>query len=91
MADKAPVSKVEIYPIAAAIWKNEGSKGTWYSVTIQRTYKQGDEYKRSDSFGVEDLLTVAKVADLAHTEIVNFEKDDHAAKKTAAGSQSEPE
>jgi hypothetical protein len=84
MADKAPVHKLSIYPINAAIWKNDGSKGAWYSVTIERTYKDGDKYKSSNTFGKDDLLTVAKIADLAHTELVNLEKDDREAKKNSA-------
>jgi hypothetical protein len=83
MADKVPVSEITIYPIEAAIWRNEGSKGPWYSVTIERKYKDGDKYKQSDSFGKDHLLTAAKVLDLAHTELVNLERDDHAAKKNS--------
>ena len=33
---------------------------------FERLYKDGDEWKRTDSFGRDDLPLVAKVADLAH-------------------------
>jgi hypothetical protein len=78
-----PVSKISIYPITAAIWKNEGQKGAWYSVTIERTYKDGDSYKSSGSFGRDDLLILAKVADLAHSEVLNLEQADRAGKADA--------
>jgi hypothetical protein len=86
MADKAsaPVSKITIYPIEAAIWRNESSKGPWFSVTIERKYKDGDKYKQSDRFGKDHLLTAAKVLDLAHTELVNLERDEHAARSNSA-------
>jgi hypothetical protein len=73
MADgKQPVSKISIYPVSAAIWKNEGSKGSFYSVTFERTYKDGDQYKSSSSFTSDHLLTVAKIADIAHSEILRL-------------------
>lgn len=69
MADaaKKPVQTVRIYPVEAAIWKNESEKGAFYSVTFSRTYKDANGYHSSDSFSGSDLLLLAKVADLAHT------------------------
>ena len=32
-------------------------------------YKEGDQWKSTQSFGRNDLLVLAKVADLAHTRI----------------------
>jgi len=71
-----PVSEVKFGSIVASIWKNESKNGVFYNVTISRIYKDGEEnWKRSDSFGRDDLLTVAKVADLAHTRIFELSKD----------------
>ena len=39
------------------------------TVSLSRIYKQEADWKTSDSFGRDDLLLVAKVADLAHTWI----------------------
>ncbi|MGO9467494.1 MAG: hypothetical protein ACLQIB_28855 [Isosphaeraceae bacterium] len=50
-----------------AIWRNQGEKGPWFSVTASRSYKQGEEWKQSDSFGYDDLLVLAKLLDMAHT------------------------
>ena len=71
-ADKArkPVHKLRDGAIELAIWKNEGDKGAFFSVTHRRSYKQGDEWKESDSYGQDDLLTLAKLLDLAHTWIL---------------------
>jgi hypothetical protein len=54
-----------------AIWKHDSDKGPWYSVTHSRSYKQGDEWKESQSYGFDDLLTLAKMLDQAHTWIMN--------------------
>jgi hypothetical protein len=65
-----PVHEIRLGRVKAAVWANEGEHGLRHSVTIQRIYKDtAGIWQRSDSFGREDLLLVAKVADLAHTWI----------------------
>lgn len=60
--------------IDAAIWRNEGEDGPWYNVTFERMYREGEDYKYSSSFGRDDLLPLAKAADVAHTEVCNLER-----------------
>ena len=43
-----PVEKFTCSSITASIWKNEGEKGTFYNVTITRSYKTADGWKHSD-------------------------------------------
>jgi hypothetical protein len=64
-----PVHEIRLGRIKAAIWRNDTETGVRHNVTVSRLYKDGDAWKRSDSFGREDLPLVAKVADLAHTWI----------------------
>jgi len=64
-----PVHEVRLAAVKAAIWKNDTESGVRFNVTITRLYKDGDDWKNTDSFGRDDLLLVAKVADLAHTWI----------------------
>jgi hypothetical protein len=45
-------------------------KGTFYNVTFERRYKDGDQWKSSHSYNAGDLLELAKAADMAHTKIV---------------------
>lgn len=66
---KQPVDEVRLGRIKAAIWENETENGIRHNVTISRLYKDGDDWKDSPSFGRDDLLVVAKVADLANTWI----------------------
>ena len=69
MANAKPVAEVRIGAIKAAIWKNEAGASTRHNVTFQRIYKDDDDWKTTQSFGRDDLLVLAKVADLAHSRI----------------------
>ena len=65
-----PIHEIRIGAIKAAIWENETVGGTRYNVTLSRLYKDGAGWKRTESFGRDDLLVVAKVADQVHTWII---------------------
>jgi len=65
-----PVHEVRLGRIKAVIWGNEAeNNGVRHNVQLRRIYKDGEEWKQSDSFGRDDLPLVAKVADMAHTWI----------------------
>ena len=67
-----PTHEVRIGAVKAAIWKNEVTGGSVrYNTTFSRLYKDKDDgqWKSTDSFGRDDLLVLAKVADTAHTWI----------------------
>ena len=66
-----PVHEIKMGRVKAAIWANESKNGTLYNVTVKRIYKDGDEWKESTSFGRDDLLPLAKLADLAHSWIID--------------------
>ena len=69
MTKQKPAHEVRLGRIKATIWENETEQGMRYNVTVNRLYKDGDEWKQTASFGREDLQLVAKVADLAHSWI----------------------
>ena len=73
MTSTRPVHEFRIGAVKAAIWKNETDNGPRYNTTFSRIYKNGDgKWKSTSSFGRDDLLLVAKVADQAHTFICGF-------------------
>jgi len=76
MTNKQPVSEMKLGRITAAIWKNETAKGTFYNVSFSQLYKDDNQWKRTDSFGRDDLLTIAKLADLAHTRVYKLQTAD---------------
>jgi hypothetical protein len=66
-----PVAEVRIGSVKAAIWRNEGESGPRFNVTFQRIYRDDEKgWRSTDSFGRDDLLVLAKVADQAHGRIV---------------------
>ena len=72
--NEKPVDEVKLGRIVAAIWKNQSENGAVrFNVSLSRLYKSGPDWKRSDSFGRDDLLLVAKVADLAHSRTHQLE------------------
>jgi len=76
---KQPVWKTTLYPVSAAIWRNEGPKGAFYSATFERKYKKDGKYQSSDSYSGHESLILAKVADMAHTEMERLRANDKAA------------
>jgi len=64
-----PVHEVRLGAIKAAVWKNDTENGVRYNTTFSRLYRNGEEWNNTDSFGRDDLLVVAKVADQAHSWI----------------------
>jgi len=70
MAEQRPEHEIRLGRIVASIWLNDNDTVTRHNVTVSRIYKpEGGKWKRSNSFGRDDLLTAAKVLDLAHTWI----------------------
>lgn len=65
--DNKPVHEVRIGSVKAAIWRNETQNGVRFNASFTKLYKEGDEWKHTDSFGRDELLVLAKVADQAHT------------------------
>ena len=64
-----PAHEIRLGALKATIWRNETTVGTRYNVTVSRIYKEGEEWKTTESFGRDDLLPLAKTLDLAHTWI----------------------
>jgi hypothetical protein len=77
MAKDKPAHEIRLGRIKAVIWGNEIEGGGFrHNVQVRRIYKDGEEWKQSDSFGREDLPLVAKVADMAHTWIHQRSQDE---------------
>lgn len=75
-ARERPAHEVKVGAVRATVWQNAGANGSWYSVTLSRLYKDDqDQWKDATSFGREDLLAVAKAADLAHTWVLSATGD----------------
>ena len=74
-----PEKKFSCGSIAASIWANTkvvtGETVKFYSVTINKAYKEGDEWKHTNSLNIEDLPKVALVATEAYKYVRLREND----------------
>jgi hypothetical protein len=70
-----PIDTIRLGAVKAAIWRNETEAGPRYTATFERLYKDGDQWKSTRSFPRDDLLLLAKVADLAHSRIHEMRGD----------------
>jgi hypothetical protein len=63
-----PVQTLRHRSIKATIWRNEGSKGPIFNVTLTRSYKDKEtgEWRDAHSLGYDDLMNVAALMYEAH-------------------------
>lgn len=67
-----PIHEIRLGHIRASIWANENSRqNVWFNVSIVRSYRDGEEWRTTSSFGRDDLPLVAKAADMAYAWIWN--------------------
>ncbi len=71
-----PAARHRIGSVTGSIWENVTDKGKFYNVTFGRGYKAADGWKSTRSFGVDDLLQLAKLADVLHTTISRMVAED---------------
>ena len=64
-----PAAELRIGAVKATFWENEAGGITRHNVTFSRLYRDGDQWKTTHSFDFKNLLTLAKLADQAHTLI----------------------
>jgi hypothetical protein len=78
--NEPPVARVRLSTVQASIWRNQSPDGkAYYSATFDRRFTDKDgKWKNSTKFGYDDLLLLAKVADLAHSEIAKLRAADRA-------------
>jgi len=64
-----PAGEIRLGAIKATIWRNETETGARFNTVVSRIYRDGEQWKSTDSFGRDDLLLLAKVANEAHSWI----------------------
>lgn len=67
MGNMKPTHEIKLGVIRATIWENETTdRDTWYSVTLSRRYRSGDEWKDASSFRKNDLPVAMMALDMAY-------------------------
>ena len=74
-----PEKRFRCGPITASIWTEaktvDGDLVKFHSISIDKAYLSGDEWKHTNSFAAEDLPKVALVANEAYRYIRLTESD----------------
>ena len=65
-----PAAELRIGAVKATVWENKAGGFRRHNVTFSRLYRDGDQWKTTDGFGLNHLLALAKLADQAHSLIV---------------------
>lgn len=75
-----PVTKFRDGTLEVAVWGNETDEGRiWYSISFERSYKDGDEWKKTTKLNADDALPVAHLLTKAHDAIIGLPKKSDAA------------
>lgn len=74
----APTQKVKVGSIQVAIWENKGEKGTFQSITMERTYTtdNGKTFEHTNSLRKNDLPKAILALQKAYEKLVMESKDD---------------
>lgn len=71
MADNKPETVFKAGAVRAAVWKNQASKGSFYSVTIERMYKKDDVWCYTGQLRKNDLPKAILVLNKAYEYVLN--------------------
>ena len=73
MAKQKPSKIFRIGSVSGSIFENvidgDGGKKTVRSLSLQRSFKDGDEWRYSTSFGIADIPVAIRVLELAQQHI----------------------
>ncbi len=63
---KLPEKKFRAGAVSATIWRNESAKGSYATVQLDRSYKDGDAWKSTGSLRINDLPKAVLVLNKAY-------------------------
>lgn len=78
-AGTKPVDRFHEGSVHVSIWEKSGSKGLFRAASFQLRYKDGEEWKTSQSYSLSDLDNLEKAARAARARIEGWQQ----AKKSA--------
>ncbi len=66
---RSPLRMIRSGGLSVSIWLNETKRGAMFTVSLSRSYRAGDAWKRTSSFREEDLPGLTKAIEEAHSFI----------------------
>lgn len=73
-----PISEIRVGNIKAATWQNKVGDIVRHSVTFTRIYKDGDQWKTSESFGRDELPRLVLAAQKAYEALFQVPQEHRA-------------
>ena len=73
---KGPERKFRAGPISATIWRNQGEKGSYATIQLERSYKDGANWKSTASLRVNDLPKAVLVLNKAYDYLLTESKEE---------------
>lgn len=70
-----PVQELQIGKVKSLVYKSKTDIGVRFYAVFVRLYRQDEEWKATDSFGRDELLVLAKLADQTHSWICDQTKE----------------
>jgi hypothetical protein len=65
-AERGPAQRFRVGSVTASIWKNDGQGGTtYYSVTLQKSFREGNEWRNTDTLNHADVVCAIKALERA--------------------------
>jgi hypothetical protein len=71
-----PVDKIKFGGITVDVWENSGEHSKFYTFTLQRSYKQGNEWKNTNSLRAQDLPKAILALQKAYEQSLSSEQED---------------
>lgn len=69
MSNNQPSRKFRIGAVTATVWENANGDRAFYNTTVSRSYKDGEDWKETDSLGHGDLLNASRALNRAEAWI----------------------
>lgn len=69
MSSKKPVQTYRIGAVSVSIFENQSDGRTFHTVSLQRSYRDGDEWKHSTTLTLSDMPSAIRVLKLARNFI----------------------
>jgi hypothetical protein len=66
-----PVHKERVGLVTVSVWERKTDSGTFYNVTHERRYKDGENWKSTQSYDAGDIPNLCKALDRAHSAILD--------------------
>ena len=69
-----PVAKLRLGLLNASIWERATGSGTFHSATFERRYRDSEgNWNSTHGYDLSDLLALSKLADQAHSKILELQ------------------